>query len=73
VNREIELLWSAGRLITGEIGVRFLTDYLQGDTYFKTSYPDENLDRTRSQLRFVAELENNREAMEAIVEKHRKP
>ena len=73
VDREIELLWSAGRLITGEIGVRFLADYLQGDSYFKTSYPDENLDRTRTQLRFVAELEKQRKPMEAIVAKHRTP
>ena len=71
VDREIELLCTGARLITGENGVRFLTDYLQGDTYFKTSYTDENLDRTRSQQRFVSEQESSNETMEAIIEKHR--
>ncbi len=43
-------------------GVRFLTDYLNGDTYYKTSYPDHNLVRTRAQLRlFELQLESNPE------------
>ena len=44
-------------VITFETGVRFLGDYLNGDTYFKTHYPDENLDRARNQFKLVADLE----------------
>lgn len=58
----------AGRLITFENGIRFLTDYLQGDTYFKTQYPDHNRDRTRAQFKIVASLEEQTEAMQKIVD-----
>lgn len=40
--------------------VRFLTDYLNGDTYYKTLYPEHNLVRTRNQLRFFREVEARR-------------
>lgn len=66
--REIELLAFSGRLITFEIGIRFLTDYLEGDVYFKTHRPGENLDRARTQLHFVAEQERASRDMEAIVQ-----
>ena len=36
------------KIATFECGMRFLTDYLQGDTYFKIHYPEQNLDRTRA-------------------------
>lgn len=42
--------------------VRFLTDYLNGDTYYKTLYPEHNLVRTRNQLRFFQEVELRRES-----------
>ena len=45
------LLAFSGRLITFEIGLRFLTDYLGGDIYFKIHREDQNLDRCRSQIR----------------------
>ncbi|MDT8389733.1 MAG: aminoglycoside phosphotransferase family protein [Lentisphaeria bacterium] len=54
---EMAYLPVAGRLICLEIGIRFLTDYLQGDTYFKTSRPDQNLDRARVQFQRVKLLE----------------
>ena len=44
-------------LMTFECGMRFLTDYLQGDVYFKTAYPEHNLDRCRTQFKLVSEQE----------------
>ena len=52
-------LVAVGVLIVLEQGVRFLTDFLEGDRYYKTDYPDQNLDRARSQLKLVASLERN--------------
>ncbi len=68
---EIDLLAFSGCLITYEIGIRFLTDFLLGDRYFKTSHPRENLDRARTQFRFVESLEGQVDAMEAAVERYR--
>ncbi len=49
-------LASAGSLMTYELGVRFLTDYLQGDVYFKTHYPGQNLVRCRAQFSVLKDL-----------------
>lgn len=68
--REVELLVFSGILITLTIGIRFLTDYLQGDVYFRTHSEEENLDRCRTQLALVRSIEANRSRMEAIVDKH---
>ncbi len=57
----------SGRLITFTIGVRFLTDYLAGDTYFRTSRPDHNLDRCRTQFKMVESMEAQSAEMERIV------
>ncbi len=57
----------SGKLLTLECGIRFLTDYLSGDTYFKIKRPTHNLDRCRNQFAFVAVLEENMDAMEEIV------
>jgi len=57
----------SGKLITLEIAMRFLTDFLQGDTYFKIARPEHNLDRTRSQLRLVELLEKHEDAMNEVV------
>jgi Ser/Thr protein kinase RdoA (MazF antagonist) len=64
---ERENLAFSGKLITLECGVRFLTDYLQGDIYFKTQRPSHNLDRCRNQFAFVRVLEENMAALEDIV------
>lgn len=56
-------------LITYENGMRFLTDYLQGDTYYHTTRPKQNLDRCRTQFSMVSEMETQFEAMKEIVEK----
>ena len=64
---EIRMLPWGARIITLELGVRFLTDYLEGDQYFKTAYPEHNLVRARTQLRLVADMEAHWDEMEAIV------
>jgi Ser/Thr protein kinase RdoA (MazF antagonist) len=61
----------AGKLMTYEVGIRFLTDYLQGDIYFKTKHPGHNLDRARNQLRLVDRMEVAANAMEEIVSRNR--
>ena len=65
------LPWGA-RLMTLECGIRFLTDYLRGDTYFKTEYPEHNLVRARTQFRLVDEMEQQFDRMEEIVQAYAK-
>ena len=67
---EKSLLAFSGRLITLTIGIRFLTDYLAGDTYFRTAYEDHNLVRCRTQLKMVQSMEEQAEEYEAIVRKY---
>ena len=67
---EKSLLAFSGRLITLTIGIRFLTDYLNGDTYFHTTYPDHNLDRCHTQFKMVESMEAQAEEYEAIVKKY---
>jgi hypothetical protein len=57
----------AGLLITYEQGARFLTDHIAGDTYYRTSRPGQNLDRSRAQFRLLESLEAERSALEAMV------
>ena len=66
--KEKELLPMSGKLITFEIGLRFLTDYLQGDTYFKTHREGQNIDRCRKQFKMVQSMEEQMDAMQKIVE-----
>ncbi len=58
-------------LMTLECGMRFLTDYLDGDIYFKTDYAEHNLDRCRNQFRLAEDMENNLDKMRQIVNKYR--
>jgi len=58
----------SGTLITFEIGIRFLTDYLSGDTYFRIHRPGHNLDRCRTQFRLVESIERQEAAMQKYVE-----
>ena len=67
---EKSLLAFSGRLITLTIGIRFLADYLAGDTYFRTAYEDHNLVRCRTQLKMVESMEAQAEEYEAIVRKY---
>lgn len=64
---EIMLLPEGAKMMTIECGMRFLTDYLEGDTYFKTSYPEHNLDRCRTQLKLVDDMEEKWDKMKRIV------
>jgi Ser/Thr protein kinase RdoA (MazF antagonist) len=64
---ELDALAFSGRLITLTIGIRFLTDYLAGDTYFRTAYDDHNLVRCRTQLKMVQSMEDQRDEYERIV------
>ncbi|MDE7214024.1 MAG: aminoglycoside phosphotransferase family protein, partial [Anaeroplasmataceae bacterium] len=66
--RELELLPYSAYLLTTECGMRFLTDYLSGDTYFATKYPEHNLVRTRTQLKLAGEIEKNIKKLQAIVQ-----
>lgn len=58
----------SGKLITLEIGIRFLTDHLEGDVYFKTKREGHNLDRCRTQLALVGSIEEQEEAMRRVVD-----
>jgi len=62
------LLVVAGELITFENGLRFLTDFLNGDTYYKTDREGQNLDRCRTQFKLVESIEQNRESLNKMVE-----
>jgi hypothetical protein len=59
----------AGKLITFTIGIRFLTDFLTGDTYFRIHRPGHNLDRCRTQFRLVGSIERQEKAMQKQVNK----
>ena len=54
--------------MTLEVGIRFLADYLDGDVYFKTAYPQHNLDRARNQFHLVGEMEAHWNDMASVVE-----
>jgi len=68
---EIEYLPFATKIMTFECGIRFLTDYLNGDTYFKIHREGHNLDRCRTQFKLVADMEQKMEQMKEIVRKYR--
>ncbi|MBQ2668971.1 MAG: phosphotransferase [Clostridia bacterium] len=67
---EIRTLPVGAKLMTLEVGMRFLADYLNGDVYFKTKYPQHNLDRARNQFHLVEEMEQQWADMMAVVESY---
>lgn len=67
---ELEYLPWGAKLMTLECGMRFLTDYLDGDHYFATHRPGHNLDRCRTQFTLVADMEKHWDEMNAIVKKY---
>jgi len=67
---EIRALPMGALILTYETGIRFLSDYLDGDTYFRTEYPNHNLDRARNQFKLVRDMEEKMDEMKAIVEKY---
>ena len=68
---ELDYLPWGAKLMTLECGIRFLTDYLEGDHYFRTHREGQNLDRCRTQFKLVADMEDQWEAMKAVVDKYR--
>ena len=68
--KEIELLAFSAKLMTLECGMRFLTDHLNGDVYFNIHRKNHNLDRARTQLTLVADMEAKMDTMNAIVRKY---
>ena len=60
----------SGKLATFEVGIRFLADYLNGDVYFHTAYPDHNLVRARTQFKMVQSIEAQEAEYDAIVAKY---
>ena len=65
-DEEIKLLPVGAMMMTMECGIRFLTDYIEGDTYFRISRPEHNLDRCRTQFALVADMEAKSEEMKLI-------
>ena len=67
---EIRALPMGALILTYETGIRFLSDYLDGDVYFRVAHPNHNLDRARNQFKLVADMEEKMDEMKAIVEKY---
>ncbi len=69
-NKEIEALPLGAKTMTFECGMRFLTDYLEGDVYFKIHREGHNLDRCRTQFKLVKDMEEKWEEMKKIIKKY---
>jgi len=69
---ELELMPYGAIMMTFECGMRFLADYLSGDTYFRISREKQNLDRARNQFKLVSDMESRIDEMKAIVKKYSK-
>lgn len=67
-DKEVESLLPGVLLFPYMQAVRFLTDYIQGDTYYKIQHPEHNLQRTRAQLKLVKEMELHRDELKTIIE-----
>lgn len=70
-DREVELLPTGAKMMTFECAIRFLTDYLDGDVYFKVNRESHNLDRARNQIKLLEEMEKHSEEMDKIIEKYK--
>lgn len=68
--KEIALLPMGAKVMTFECGMRFLTDYLEGDRYFKVHREGHNLDRCRTQFKLVRDMEEKWDAMEQVIRKY---
>lgn len=68
--KEIEMLPFGAKIMTFECGMRFLTDYLEGDHYFRTHYENHNLDRCRTQLKLVSDMESKWNEMQQIISRY---
>lgn len=68
--KEIEMLPMGAKVMTFECGIRFLTDYLEGDHYYKIHREGHNIDRCRTQFKLVADMEKKWDTMHEIVKKY---
>ena len=68
-DKEISLLPHAAKFMTFIMGLRFLTDYLEGDVYYKTNHPEHNIERARAQFRLVKEIEKKEQEMGEIIQR----
>ncbi len=68
---EIDHLPWGAKLMTFECGIRFLTDYLEGDVYFHTTRDGQNLDRCRTQFKLVSDMESHWDELAEIVKKYK--
>ena len=68
-NEEINLMGQSIRIITLELAMRFLNDYINGDKYFKCNYETHNLDRARNQLKLVEDIESKMEYINSYINK----
>ena len=68
-HKEVEVLPYGALIMTLEVGIRFLADYINGDVYFRTHYPEQNLVRCHTQLALAADMLKNWDEMNAIVAK----
>lgn len=66
---ELELLPVASLIITSEDGIRFLADYINGDVYYNVFYPSQNLDRARTQLKLLSDMEKKEMGIRRTLEK----
>ena len=69
--KEIDMMPTGAMVMTFECGMRFLTDYLQGDTYFKIHRENHNLDRCRTQFKLVKDMEAKWDTMREIIDKYK--
>jgi Ser/Thr protein kinase RdoA (MazF antagonist) len=67
---EVKALPMGAYMMTLECGLRFLTDYLNGDTYFRIKHPTHNLDRARNQMKLVRDMEDKMSHMNEIIESY---
>ena len=65
--KEVQMLPMGAFVITLELATRFMKDYLDGDLYFKTSYPEHNLVRARAQMKLAADMQAKMDDMNRIV------
>ncbi len=68
---ELYSLALGAKIMTFEVGIRFLADYINGDVYFKTKYDTHNLVRARNQFKLVSDMEKQMDEMQAIINKYR--
>jgi hypothetical protein len=68
---DIDYLYDAIRLIPFELGLRFITDHLEGNVYFKTSRPEHNLYRALVQFQLTMSIESQEDAIRAIIREMR--